>query len=979
MKRIALLLLLGAGSALPATALADHGEAEAGGPYSVPAEGTVTVDGSDTDFDEDCEHSFEYRWDLDADGAYDTGWSSSPTAAFSAAGLDGPTSVTVTLQAHAYCDPWMSDTSTASVSVSNVAPVITAAGIPGAGDEGATLAFSLSYTDVEAADTHTVAWSFGDSGTGTGAATSHTYADDGTYTVTATVTDDDGASASASSTVVVANVAPTITSFVVPGSSDEGAALAMSAAASDPGADSLTFSWDFGDGGVASGASVTHTYADSGTYVATLTVTDGDGGSASSSQTVSVANVAPSIASSTVPAAGDEGDLLTFAASASDPGASDVLTYTWSFGDGDVATGTLVTHAYADDGDYDVVLTVDDGAGADAETYEVSVANVAPTMHGEPAATVDEGSPYSFAPTLSDAGTADTHAWAATALPLGASADAESGEIAWSPTWQDLGVHELALVVTDDDGGEDSLSWSVEVLLVDADEDGLSDGWEAASGLDPADPSDAAADPDGDGRTNAQEWEDGTDAQAYEGPGAPSPLAPVDGEEWNEALLVLTAADADSPLGEELTYRFELLDESGAVVWSAEGVATGTDGTTAIEVDAELIENAAYSWRAAAEDAFTVGAWSLPEAFVYNAVNEPPGVPVTWSPFDGSTVADPAPVFEIGRTTDPDGDALTYSIVLREAAGGVIGSADGLVEADEAVLWDAAPVLDEGAEYCWFGWATDEHGLDGDESADACFVVDSENLPPDAPTILVPEDGSAVNAAQPEIVALGGIDPEGRATRVSFELDASEGFDSAALQTAEVAVDGEGLATWIPEVALADDALHYLRAATSDGAAVSDWVEVSFFVNTDNGAPTVPVLDGPADGGNLADGGLLTVLNATDPESDELTYEFVVWDADGEAASWSDAIVEDPGGVTGWAPGVLAPGTYTWTARAIDRWALASDWADAWGFVVLGTEEPVVEAAGKGCSCSAADRPGAGLAGLLLGLLMLAGRRRVRT
>jgi type II secretory pathway pseudopilin PulG len=47
---------------------------------------------------------------------------------------------------------------------------------------------------------------------------------------------------------------------------------------SDPDAgDTLTYSWDFGDGGTGSGIAVTHTY-ESGTYVATLTVSDGHGG-----------------------------------------------------------------------------------------------------------------------------------------------------------------------------------------------------------------------------------------------------------------------------------------------------------------------------------------------------------------------------------------------------------------------------------------------------------------------------------------------------------------------------------------------------------------------------------------------------------------------------------------------------------------------------------------------------------------------------
>ena len=44
---------------------------------------------------------------------------------------------------------------------------------------------------------------------------------------------------------------------------------------SDPNNDSLTFSWDFGDGGTASGASPTHTYSIAGTFAAKVTANDG--------------------------------------------------------------------------------------------------------------------------------------------------------------------------------------------------------------------------------------------------------------------------------------------------------------------------------------------------------------------------------------------------------------------------------------------------------------------------------------------------------------------------------------------------------------------------------------------------------------------------------------------------------------------------------------------------------------------------------
>ncbi|MCU4140519.1 MAG: hypothetical protein MW690_000994 [Methanophagales archaeon] len=51
---------------------------------------------------------------------------------------------------------------------------------------------------------------------------------------------------------------------------------------------------------------------------------------------------------------------ITFDASASTDPDGSIVSYEWDFGDGETASGKVVTHAYSDAGSYTVTLTVTD-------------------------------------------------------------------------------------------------------------------------------------------------------------------------------------------------------------------------------------------------------------------------------------------------------------------------------------------------------------------------------------------------------------------------------------------------------------------------------------------------------------------------------------------------------------------------------------------------------------------------------------------
>jgi PKD repeat protein len=179
---------------------------------------------------------------------------------------------------------------------SNQAPRAEANG-PYTGAAGTSIAFSATGSSDPDGTIASYAWSFGDGATATSASPTHSYAAPGSYTATLVVTDNLGATGTDQAMVTVTGTGgggnqPPVAHANGPYTGSAGGPIAFSAAgSSDPDGSIASYSWTFGDGGTASGASPSHSYASAGTYTATLTVTDNQGASASDPATVTVTNM----------------------------------------------------------------------------------------------------------------------------------------------------------------------------------------------------------------------------------------------------------------------------------------------------------------------------------------------------------------------------------------------------------------------------------------------------------------------------------------------------------------------------------------------------------------------------------------------------------------------------------------------------------------------------------------------------------------
>ena len=135
-------------------------------------------------------------------------------------------------------------------------------------------------------------WNFGDGTSGHGTTAGHTYKTPGSFTATLTVTDNGGATNTTTTPVIITeqteeNLAPTANMTTTAANGTAPLEVTFDGSTStDPEESQLTYSWNFGDGTNAQGSSVTHTYTNSGTFTATLTVSDDLGETSSTTTTI---------------------------------------------------------------------------------------------------------------------------------------------------------------------------------------------------------------------------------------------------------------------------------------------------------------------------------------------------------------------------------------------------------------------------------------------------------------------------------------------------------------------------------------------------------------------------------------------------------------------------------------------------------------------------------------------------------------------
>ena len=322
-------------------------------------------------------------------------------------------------------------------------------------DEGAYSYFAPESASDPDGSVVGYSWSLGDGRTDTSPSFWQYYPDQGVFTVTLTVTDDLGSSVTDSYSLTVENVTPTV-NIGAPTRVPPRAARPLSASGYDPGADPLTYRWDFGDGSTAEGSSVNHSWESAGSYNVTVTVDDGDGGTGTGTAMVEVsatkADAGPDVTL-------DEGGTVTLGGPQTTP--EDAHTsFSWDFGDGTTGSGRTTSHNYDDEGTYQAILKVTDDATTDTDEVQVTVRNVAPSVAGV-AAPVEalKNAPASFRVFASDPGPADK-----LSVTWDFGDGTTSSAMAVDHAFAAVGIYTVNATVNDGDGGQTSASRKVRVV-----------------------------------------------------------------------------------------------------------------------------------------------------------------------------------------------------------------------------------------------------------------------------------------------------------------------------------------------------------------------------------------------------------------------------------------------------------------------------------------------------------------------------------
>jgi PKD repeat protein len=238
---------------------------------------------------------------------------------------------------------------------------------------------AVGFTDQSTGSPVTWHWTFGDGATSDEQNPEHTYTDTGSYTVSLEVTNPDGSNTTTKTDyiTVTSDIQPPVASFT--GKPTYGKAP-LTVKFNDTSTRSPTsWSWDFGDGTIATEQNPVHIYTTAGKYTVSLTAMNAGGSNTRTrNEYITVKATPPPTANFYgKPTYGKAPLAVKF----TDSSTGSPTGWYWEFGDGTTGTAQHPVHSYTAAGKYTVSLTASNAAGNTTKTRTeyITVKSTTPT------------------------------------------------------------------------------------------------------------------------------------------------------------------------------------------------------------------------------------------------------------------------------------------------------------------------------------------------------------------------------------------------------------------------------------------------------------------------------------------------------------------------------------------------------------------------------------------------------------------------
>lgn len=419
-----------------------------------------------------------YAWDMDYSDGLD--WSSpnhtGPTPVHE---YDTPGNYTITLNVTDAAGNWALDT--LWVEVLDVSPPTAEAGPNAQINEDTPYTFDatgstdnvgiVSYAwDVNVSDG--IDWSKPDS---SGATPMHIYYQPGIYTVTLNLTDAAGNCAIATLSMEILDITPPTAEAGPNVQVNEDSPFTFNASGSNDNVGIVSYAWDIDDSDGVDwsdpdyvGPTPMHVYSQPGVYTVTLNVTDAAGNCAIATLWVEVLDITPPITDAGPNAQVNEDTPYTFDASGSTDNVG-IVSHAWDIDDSDGIDWdnpdyTLIspTHIFAEPGTYMVTLRTADAKGNwNIDTVAIKVHDVTkPKAIVHYTQIMDEDVEYEFNASVST----DNSGIATYNFSFGDGLYKSGPEPIVTYTYEEPGVYQVTLNVTDIAGNFAFILWDVKVL-----------------------------------------------------------------------------------------------------------------------------------------------------------------------------------------------------------------------------------------------------------------------------------------------------------------------------------------------------------------------------------------------------------------------------------------------------------------------------------------------------------------------------------